>query len=89
MAILVLALIGLSLAVTVAEMPTFGSPENPTNNEVTERYLHQGLEETGNHNIVSAILVEYRALDTFGELTVLFTAITAVLAAYIGFKGAD
>ncbi len=65
---------------TVAEMPTFGSPENPTFNEVPQRYLEQGVEETGAVNIVSSVIIDYRAFDTLGEATVLFVAIAAVAA---------
>lgn len=37
-------------------------------------YLTQGEETTGGSNIVNTILVEFRALDTLGELTVLGVA---------------
>lgn len=84
LAILVLLLVGVSLVTAIAEMPTFGSENKPDQNEVPERYLEKGYEETGNRNIVSAILVDYRAFDTFGELTVLFTAVTAVLTVLTG-----
>lgn len=65
---------------TVAEMPTFGSPDNPTFNEVPQRYLEQGVAETGAVNIVSSVIIDYRAFDTLGEATVLFVAIAAVAA---------
>jgi multicomponent Na+:H+ antiporter subunit B len=65
---------------TVAEMPLFGSIEGPAFNEVPKRYLEQGLTETGALNIVSSIIMDYRAFDTLGEATVLFTAIAAVVA---------
>ncbi len=65
---------------TVAEMPTFGSLDNPTFNEVPQRYLEQGVEETGAINIVSSVIIDYRAFDTLGEATVLFVAIAAVAA---------
>jgi len=68
------------LSFTVAEMPTFGSPDNPTFNEVPQRYLEQGVEETGAVNIVSSVIIDYRAFDTLGEATVLFVAIAAVAA---------
>lgn len=68
------------LGFTVAEMPVFGSPVNPAFNEVPQRYLEQGVSETGAVNIVSSVIIDYRAFDTFGEATVLFVAIAAVVA---------
>jgi len=76
-----LALIGFTLVVTVAEMPLYGHPDNPTNNEVPERFIEKGTEETGVMNIIGGILVDYRAFDTLGEATVLFVAIAAALSA--------
>ncbi len=68
------------LSFTVAEMPTFGSLDNPAFNEVPRRYLEQGVEETGAVNIISSVIIDYRAFDTLGEATVLFVAIAAVVA---------
>lgn len=75
-----LVLIGFTLVVTVAEMPTFGDPNNPTNNEVAGRFIEQGVEETGAVNLIASILLDYRAFDTLGEATVLFVAIAASLS---------
>ena len=43
-------------------------------------YLSRGLKETGAPNIVSSIILDYRAYDTLGEATILFTAILGALA---------
>ena len=45
-----------------------------------EYYLAEGTEETGGDNLVNVILVEFRALDTLGELAVLGLAGVAILA---------
>jgi len=58
------------------DIPGFGSPIL----RVSQRYLFQGLKETGAANLVSAIILDYRALDTLGEATILFTAVIGVLA---------
>lgn len=79
-ALALIILIAISFFTIVAEMPEFGCKDAPVNNEVKERYLHQGYEDTGNTNTVAGVLVEYRALDTFGELTVLFTSVTGIMA---------
>ena len=41
------------LLVAVSDLPVFGHAENPVNNEVAERYIEKGLEETGAVNIVT------------------------------------
>ncbi len=61
------------------QLPPFGDPTNPDLNEVTERYIEKGLEETGATNIVAGLILDYRAFDTFGESTVLFAATMSVI----------
>jgi multicomponent Na+:H+ antiporter subunit B len=78
--VLFLALIANALIFTVVEMPPFGSPDNPTNNAVSERYVEQAVAETGSLNVVASIITDYRAFDTLGEATVLFVAIAAALS---------
>ncbi|MBT9164989.1 MAG: Na(+)/H(+) antiporter subunit A [candidate division WS2 bacterium] len=60
----------------IKEMSVFGSPLMT----VSKYYIENALQETGAANIVSAIILNYRALDTLGEATVLFTAVISVLA---------
>lgn len=75
--IICLAVIG-SLLITVSHLPEFGNPDNPVNNEVSQRYIEKGLEETGAVNIVTGMILDYRAFDTFGESHVLFIAVSCV-----------
>lgn len=67
------------LLAAVSELPTFGESDNPVNNEVSERYIESGLQETGAVNIVTGMILDYRAFDTLGESHVLFIAICTVL----------
>ncbi|MGN0506023.1 MAG: hydrogen gas-evolving membrane-bound hydrogenase subunit E [Lachnospiraceae bacterium] len=67
------------LLATVANLPEFGNPDNPANNEVSERYIEKGMEETGAVNIVAGMILDYRAFDTLGESHVLFIAACCVL----------
>ena len=72
----------------VGNMPSYGSDNAPTVNEVAERYVAQGTEETGAVNTVAGMILDYRAFDTLGESFVLFTALcTVVLLMKIGGRG--
>ena len=73
-----IALVGV-LLVTVSYLPPDGNASNPVNNVVSERYIEQGLQETGALNIVSGMILTYRAFDTFGETNVLFIATCCVM----------
>jgi multicomponent Na+:H+ antiporter subunit A len=43
-------------------------------------YLDRAEELTGGGNVVNTILVDFRALDTLGELTVLLVAAVGIVA---------
>jgi multisubunit Na+/H+ antiporter MnhB subunit len=57
-------------------LPPFGEPLM----ETSKYYLENAAEETGSANIVTSIILDYRAYDTLGEVTVLFTAILGALS---------
>lgn len=57
-------------------LPPFGEPLM----KVSQHYLDAGAAETGAANLVTSIILDYRAYDTLGEVTVLFTAILGVFA---------
>ena len=77
------------------EMRDFGEPHGaigpdgetlPEKNETTGHYnymddhmIEEGQNETKSNNIVTAVVFDYRGLDTLGEATVLFTAVCGVL----------
>lgn len=67
------------LLTAVSYLPTFGQAANPVNNEVSARYIENGLQETGAVNIVTGMILDYRAFDTLGESHVLFIATCTVL----------
>lgn len=67
------------LLIAVSYLPSYGHMENPVNNEVSERYIEDGLTETGAVNIVTGMILDYRAFDTLGESHVLFIATCTVL----------
>lgn len=78
-AVCVLIAVVVFLIRTVIELPPFGDPDNLYNNEVSTRYIEQGIPETGAVNFVAGMILDYRAFDTFGESTVLFVAACSVL----------
>ncbi len=69
----------LIMLVVVSWLPENGNPDNPVNNEVSARYIENGLQETGAVNIVTGMILDYRAFDTFGESNVLFISTVTVL----------
>jgi len=59
-----------------ATLPDFGTPiftQAPS--AASETYIRDGLEKTGAANLVSSVILDFRAYDTLGEATVLFTSI--------------
>jgi len=81
LAVTLVVVVGLFGIQAFSDFPTFGLP-------VMERfadapsaaYLQNGLADTGSPNIVTAVLLDFRAYDTLGEATVLFCAIIGALA---------
>ncbi len=51
-------------------------------NLVAERYAKEGVEEVGAANLVTAVVVTYRGLDTLGEVTILFLS-AAIVAFFL------
>lgn len=57
-------------------LPDFGTPifaEVPET--ASQTYIKKGLNDTGAANIIASVILDYRAYDTLGEATVLFTSI--------------
>ena len=83
-----IALISILLA-AVSFLPPMGSANNPASNEVVAKYIEDGLQDTGAVNIVTGMILDYRAFDTFGESNVLFIATCTVLILLRNDKKAD
>ncbi len=58
------------------ELPGFGSPIMA----VAKEYLEEGVGKTGAVNLVTAVILDFRAYDTLGEATVLFTSVIGIMA---------
>ena len=61
------------------DMPPYGNPDNPIHQHVAPRYLNDSEQEIGVPNVVTSVLASYRGFDTFGEITVVFTAAIGVM----------
>ncbi len=80
----VIVLAGLMMA-GVSQLPPPGSPDGAVHRHVAAHYVDGGKEAAGAPNLVTAVLLNYRALDTYGEVVVIFAALLAVLA--VGLTG--
>jgi len=58
------------------ELPNFQDPIMA----VAKKYIAEGRMKTGAVNIVTAIILDFRAYDTLGEATVLFTSVIGIMA---------
>ncbi|MEA1887646.1 MAG: Na(+)/H(+) antiporter subunit B [Bacteroidota bacterium] len=67
--ILLLLMVAVGITLTIKEIP-FGTPKT----QIGQHFINEGVESTGAVNIVTSVVVGYRAFDTLGEVTVLFTA---------------
>ncbi len=75
--LLVVAVIG---AGVFRDFPAFGTPAMDRFADAPAgHYLQHGLAETGAANLVTAVILDYRAYDTLGEATVLFVSILGAL----------
>jgi multisubunit Na+/H+ antiporter MnhB subunit len=59
----------------VLDIHPFGYPPS----DMDDYIIENAQEETGSNNVVASVVFDYRALDTLGEATILFTAVTGVL----------
>lgn len=77
---LMIAAAALPMLIGVASLPRPGDAAAPVHTHVAARYIAAGAEETGATNLVTGVLLNYRAYDTFGEVMVIFAALVAVTA---------
>jgi multicomponent Na+:H+ antiporter subunit B len=74
-------LAGAMLGYASQDLPAFGVTDSPVQSHpITDTYLYQSQQDIGIPNTVTSVLASYRALDTLGELVVVFTAGVAVLS---------
>ncbi len=61
---------------SLQEIPDFGNATM----RVAREYIKLGLPRAGGANLVADVILDFRALDTLGEATVLFTSVIGVAA---------
>ena len=55
-------------------LPIPGDPLAPASTYVSSYYIEHSMQDANTPNIVTAVLADYRGLDTLGETLVVFTA---------------
>jgi len=55
-------------------LPALFDPASPASTHVSPLYIERSYVDMGTRNFVTAILANYRAYDTLGEVVVVFTA---------------
>lgn len=74
------AALAVPLMYGVMQLPAPGQADTPAHSNVSAGYIEYGVELGGSENLVTGVLLNFRALDTFGEVLVIFTAWLAVAA---------
>ena len=69
-----LPMLGLLMLYAAEDLPRFSDPESQASTHVSQEYLTSSLKETDTPNVVTAVLMDYRAFDTLIETAVIFTA---------------
>lgn len=59
----------------IGVLPSFGEPYL----RVASMYINEGLIKTGAANLVASVILDFRAYDTLGEATILFTAVMGTI----------
>lgn len=52
---------------------------NPSPTDMDDYMIENAQNQTGSNSVVASVVFDYRGLDTLGEATILFTAVTGVL----------
>lgn len=73
-----LIILALLLTATIFARLVLNYDEHSQLSKLGERYASQGPAELGAPNLVTAVVVTYRGLDTLGEVTVLFISAAGV-----------
>jgi len=76
-----LVLLGIFLVACSLALRPFGKP-NAT--EMDEYFIMNSQREAASNNVVASVVFDYRGLDTLGEATVLFAAVSGIVLLFRG-----
>ena len=76
--LLVILLVGIGAVRVVKFLPTAGALDTPANTNISQYYISNAVADTHAHNIVTAVLAEYRGFDTLFETCVMLLSGVAV-----------
>ena len=74
--VVLIVLLGFLMAGMVVFIHPFGYPSQTA---MDDYIIDNAQNETASNNVVAAVVFDYRGLDTLGEATILFTAVTGVV----------
>lgn len=77
--IAVIVLVGIGAIKVGSFLPTIGALDTPANTNVSQYYINNALNDTHAHNIVTAVLADYRGFDTLFETCVMLLSGIAVM----------
>jgi multicomponent Na+:H+ antiporter subunit B len=72
--LIVFPLLGVLLLYAAKDLPEFGDPNSPASMHISPTYLEQSYQNTHTPNVVTAVLMDYRSLDTMIETVVIFAS---------------
>jgi multicomponent Na+:H+ antiporter subunit B len=72
--LIIFPLLGLLLLYAANDLPGFGDPNSPASAHISPTYIEQSYQNTHTPNVVTAVLMDYRSLDTMIETVVIFAS---------------
>jgi multisubunit Na+/H+ antiporter MnhB subunit len=73
--IFVIFMVGMRIFDTLPHFGTAAFTQFAEHDAASYTYIKDGVKDTGATNIITSVILDYRAYDTLGEATVLFTSI--------------
>lgn len=73
--LLIIIILVYAFRLAIAELDPFGEHFL----RMSKAYLEGAADKTGSANLVTGVLFDFRGYDTFGEATILFTAVVGIL----------
>ncbi|MGV7221506.1 MAG: DUF4040 domain-containing protein [Nitrospinales bacterium] len=72
--LIVFPLLGVLLLYAAGDLPEYGDSNSPASVHISPTYIEQSYQDTHTPNVVTAVLMDYRSLDTMIETVVIFAS---------------